>query len=123
MGIVNAGQLGVYEEIPAELRTRVEILGRVSTEVDEDDIVTRLWSAGLPHVVYALAEVPMPEAGTTISVSGTRAAQEGALRRYAAELSTTPPAPLLPPPVQQVFTLTEGELAALQELLALEERR
>src|SRR6266699_3826833 len=42
MGIVNAGQLGVYEEIPAELRERVE-----------DVVLNRRADAGERHVEFA----------------------------------------------------------------------
>ncbi len=108
---------------PAELRTLVEILGKRSGEEDEDDIVTRLWSADLTHVTYVLAEAPPPGGAAGIEVAGTRVAQEGALRRYAAELSAAPPAPLLPPPAQQVFSLSAEDLASLQALVAHDEER
>jgi len=111
---------------PLELRTLVKILGRPAKEDDQDDIVTSLWSADLPHVAYVLAEVP-PEKGAAplgTGLTSSRAVQEGALRRYAAELAAAPPAPLfLPPPVQQIFSLSEEEIAILQGLLARDERR
>jgi len=110
---------------PVELRTLVEILGRPATEDDEDDIVTRLWSSDLPHLLYVLAEVP-PESGATPLGAGpasSRAAHEGALRRYSAELAKAPPAPLLPSPSHQVFSLSEEEIATLQGLLAGDEQR
>ena len=110
---------------PSELRTLVEILGRPAAEDDEDDIVTRLWSAELPHVTYLLAEVPPDGDAAPLGagLTGSRAVQEGALRRYAAELAAAPPAPLLPPPSNQIFSLSEEEIATLQELLARDERR
>ena len=110
---------------PAELRTLVKILGSPATEEDEDDIVTRFWSSDLPHVTYALAEIP-PESGAAplgAGLTSSPAVQEGALRRYAAELATAPPAPLPPPPAHQVFSLSEEEIATLQELLARDEQR
>jgi hypothetical protein len=111
---------------PGELRTLVEILGHPAKDDDEDDIVTRLWSADLPHMTYVLAEVP-PEKGAAplgTGLTGSRTVQEGALRRYAAELAAAPPAPhLLPPPAQQIFSLSEAEIATLQGLLARDEQR
>jgi hypothetical protein len=110
---------------PLELRTLVEILGRQAKEDDEDDIVTRLWSADLPHVTYVLAEIP-PEQGATpfgAGLTGSRAVQEGALKRYATELASAPPAPRLPPPSHLIFILTEEEIATLQGLIATDEQR
>jgi hypothetical protein len=112
----------------AELRAFVQILGSPAAADDEDDIVTRLWSSDLPHLTYQLAEV-QPEAGSLglgpgASLTSPRAAQEGALRRYVAELAAAPPpTPLLPPLAQQVFSLSEEEIAALQGLLAQDEGR
>jgi len=110
---------------PFELRTLVEILGRTATEDDGDDIVTRLWSSDLPHVTYVLAEVP-PQSGAAplgAELISSRAVHEGALRRYAAELASAPPAPLLPPLSRQIFSLSEEEVATLQGLLARDEQR
>ncbi len=127
--------LGIEEGIePPELHTLVEILGRSAKEEDEDDIVTRLWSAELSHVAYVVTEPP-PEGGVAIiAPPGSRTDQEGALRRYTAELAATPPSsgstlepqvePLPGPPLaQQIFSLSEEEIASLQELLARDERR
>lgn len=110
---------------PLELRTLVEILGRPAREDDEDDIVTRLWSAELPHVAYLLAEIPRESGGAVLDagLSGSRAVQAGALRRYAVELAAAPPAPLLRPPSHQIFSLSEEEIATLQGLLARDEQR
>ncbi len=110
---------------PPELRTLVEILGRPAREDDEDDIVTRLWSSDLPHLRYVLAEVPLESSAAALDagVSGSRATQAGALRRYAAELAAAPPASLLPPPSQQIFSLSEAEIATLQGLLTQDEQR
>lgn len=103
---------------PYELHTLVEILGRPKTESDEDDIVTRLWSADLPHIRYDLAEEPPASAAGSFGLVGSKEVQQGALRRYAAELATAPAPPRLPPLAQQVFSLTEQEIEALQVLLA-----
>ena len=87
--------------------------------------MTRLWSSDLPHVTYVLAEVP-PESGAAPLGAGltrSRTVHEGALRRYAAELAAAPPAPLRQPPSQQIFSLSEEEVATLQGLLARDERR
>lgn len=115
-------QVGVE---PFELRTLVEILGRPTSEDDEDDIVTRLWSADLPHVAYLLAEAQQQSDATALGAgaSSSRAVQAGALRRYAAELAAAPPAPRLPPPTHQIFSLSEEEIATLQGLLARDEQR
>ncbi len=119
--------LRIEEGIEAyELRTLVEILGSSTPEDDdEDDIVTRLWSSDLPHVRYALAEV-LPESGTAplgVGATGSSALHEGALRRYVAELASTPPSPLPPLPSQKIFSLSEEEIATLNELVAADERR
>jgi len=109
----------------AELRTLVEILGRSAVEDDdEDDIVTRLWSSDLPHLTYDLAELPPGSDGAPLGAgsTGSRAAHEGALRRYATELAAAPPH-RLSPPTHQVFSLSEEEIATLQGLLARDERR
>jgi len=104
-----------------ELRTLIGILGQTRGDQDEDDSVTRLWSADLPHLTYFLAELPLAGGEAIYAAGGARAAHEGAIRRYAAELSAAPPLP--PAPVsRQVFGLDEEELAALQALLAAEER-
>lgn len=121
---------------PRELRAIVEIIGRPPTEGDEDDIVTRLWGADLPHVTYLLAEVPpvgdsaalgLGAAGVVTgdqAPTGSRPSQEGAIRRFAAELAAGGPLPPPPPPVaQQIFTITDEELAGLQQRMAEEENR
>jgi hypothetical protein len=110
---------------PVELRTLVEILGSPATEDDEDDIVTRLWSSDLPHLTYVLSEVLPESAAAPLGADPTssRTDHEAALRRYTAELASAPPAPLLPPPSYQVFSLSEEEIATLQGLLAGDERR
>jgi hypothetical protein len=108
-----------------ELRALVEILALPAVEDDEDDIVTRLWSSDLPHVTYVLAEMP-PESGAAPLGAGpipSRAVHEGGLRRYAAELAAAAPPPPRQPPSQQIFSLSEQEVATLQELLARDERR
>jgi len=110
---------------PAELRTLVGILGRPAAEDDEDDVVTRLWSADLPHVSYVLAE-SAPESGAAplgAGLPGARAVQDVALRRYAAELAVVPTGPLPPQPSYQIFSLSEPEIATLQDLLASDEQR
>jgi hypothetical protein len=110
----------------SELRTLVEILGRPAAETDEDDIVTRLWSSDLPHVGYVIAELPTESGAGALAPGGVRISQDGALRRYASELAAAPPAaapPPLPQPAQQIFNLSEEELATLQELVAREEQR
>ena len=116
--------LTLDEEIePSELRALVEIVGRSSPDADEDDIVTRLWSAELPHVTYTIAEMP-PAGGVAIQPApAPAAAQEGAIRRYAAAIAAAPPPALEPPLPQQVFNISEEELDALQSLLAAEEQR
>ena len=105
-----------------ELRTVVEILGRPAADTDEDDIVTRLWSSDLPHISYALAELPVEGGTASIAPSGVQAPQEAALRRYATEVAAAPPG-ALPSPAQPIFSLSEEELATLQEFVAREERR
>lgn len=106
-----------------ELRTLVEIFGRQAMEEDEDDIVTRLWSSELPHLSYVLSELPLASEPEALGLRGTQTVQEEALRHYAAELAAAPPPPLPPLPPQQIFSLTEEELIALQSLLAGEEQR
>jgi len=109
---------------PRELRALVEIVGRSSQEADEDDVATRIWSAELPHVSYALADLPSAGGEGARAVAAPPAPdQEAAVRRYAAALAAAPP-PAPPRPIaQQVFTLPEEELAALRELVAADERR
>jgi HEAT repeat protein len=121
---------------PAEMRAFVEIVGRVGSEDPEDDIVTRLWSAGLTHLTYQLADTPVASGaaelglaaagsllGSAGAAGGGRAAQEGAFRRFAAGLTTLPPPPRLLPVPQQVFSLTEEELEGIRGQLEEEEQR
>lgn len=108
---------------PRELRALVEIVGRSSQEADEDDVATRLWSAELPHVTYILADLPSPGGEGTRAVTAPAAPQGGAIRRVAVSLAAAPP-PIPPQPtLQQVFALSEEEVAALGELVAAEEQR
>jgi hypothetical protein len=108
---------------PRELRALVEIVGRSSREADEDDVATRLWGAELPHVTYILADLPSAGGEGARAVLAPSAPQGGAIRRVSASLAVEPPP--LPPqaPAQQVFILSEEELAALRELVAAEEGR
>lgn len=123
---------------PLELHTLVEILGRSAAEDDEDDIVTRLWSADLQHVTYVVTEPPQEGGPVALAPSGSWSDQAGAIRRYAAELAAapSPPGPTQgtpqespqgwaqgPPLAQQIFSLSDEEIGTLQELLARDERR
>jgi hypothetical protein len=119
---------------PRELRALVDIIGRPPADEDQDDVVTRLWGAELPHVTYYLAEAPLTGDVATLGLRalgegggglvGARESQEGAIRRFATELGEAPPPPSLALPVpQQIFTLTEEELASLQGRMIDEERR
>ena len=109
---------------PRELRTLVEIVGRSSQEADEDDVATRLWSAELPHVSYALADLPSAggEGARAVGAAGgvARTARSGAMPPRSPPRR---PRPRRPPLAQQVFTLQEEELAALRALVAAEEAR
>jgi hypothetical protein len=106
-----------------ELRALVEILGSPAGPDDEDDIVTRLWSADLAHVAYRIAEVPPAGGDAAHGLTGARESQEGAIRRFASSLAQAPPPPPPAPVAHQVFVLEERELAGLQSLLAVDERR
>ena len=106
-----------------ELRALVEALQQSPAEAGEDDIVTKLWSGDLPHVTYLLAEVPVTNGTPLLPQIGTRAAHEGAIRRFAAELAAAPAAPPQQLHSQQIFSLDEQDLATLQALLDAEQRR
>lgn len=108
---------------PRELRALVEIVGRSSQEADEDDVATRLWAAELPHVTYVLADLPSAGGEAARAVTAPAAPQGGAIRRVSAAVAAAPPPAPPQAPAQQVFTLSEEELAALRELVAAEERR
>jgi hypothetical protein len=112
---------------PRELRTFIDIVARPVAEDAADDVVTQLWAADLPHLTYQLAEVPLAADNAALGLAeaglpGARETQERAVRRYLSGIEAAPALPaLLPAIAPQVFTLTEEELASLQERVAVEE--
>jgi HEAT repeat protein len=125
--------LVVHEGIePREVRALVEALRGSAADSGEDDIVTRLWSAGLAHVSYELAEVPAADgvpllgpvsARTPEALASARAAQAEKIRHFASRLVAAdrpPPLPLLP---QEVLALEQHEVEALQRQVEAEQQR
>lgn len=108
-----------------ELRAFVEIVGMPPAEDAEDDIVTRLWSADLPHLTYFLAELPPVSGPEELGIRPETVPLQDAVRRAAARVAAEPPPPPPPPlpPGGRIFALEAAELARLEEEVRLETGR
>ena len=112
---------GVTEE---EATTFLHIINTRSSDLDDDDILTLLWSADLQHIGYTQEDDLDPAELLALGAGSDSERQETGIRQ-ACRAEFTPPEtkPLLREEAVGIFTLTEEERLFLGKAIRYEEER
>ena len=109
-----------------EMALTLEIISRVRSDEDDDDIVTDLWMSEMAHVTFTVVEEEMEVGGSEL---GVRPEDEGRRREGMAQIRREVPLRASDPARQSfsapqaVLALSEEELDGLRVRLDFEEKR
>mgnify|MGYP000728075423 CR=1 FL=1 len=109
-----------------ELALTLEILSRVRSDEEDDDIVTDFWMSEMAHVIFTVVEEEMEVGGSELGArpedEGRRKEGMARLRREVPLRASEPSRQILSAP-QAVLALSEEELDGLRVRLDFEENR